>query len=270
MVEIMQRTIQSKDDELENKNRLINSLTKESLTSSMAKTSCAPILDSNSAVDLDTLDIEPLPMLDHELGDVDLDEILNVSGCSNILQTDFPNFDEDNDEPCKNEEEKDENLVTTEDHDQSIIKVLVEQNKNFASLKKHLEPAAEIVDKDVKTKRKFEEEAEPTKKKQKVESRSLHCPDCDKQFPLGGSWKLKKHMLTQHKEDEIKQTFPCNHCSKKFSSKAVMLSHSKRHKMESPFECSSCSYPCKDMVELVNHTKKNHPTTVESRQILFK
>ena len=78
-------------------------------------------------------------------------------------------------------------------------------------------------------------------KKRKLEfSSSVECPHCDHQFPLGGQWKLRKHILQEHKDQFEKEAFRCEPCDKTFPSKSVFTSHHEMHTGKHPWRCNLC------------------------------
>ena len=69
---------------------------------------------------------------------------------------------------------------------------------------------------------------------------SMECPHCDKQFPLGGQWKLRRHILHAHKEQTGNEAFRCDICDKTFPSKPVLVSHNEMHRIGSSWDCHIC------------------------------
>ena len=96
-MEILQRTVQAKNEELENKNAMLNKLMERGLTCSSdpsdpvekgSKLSCFK--------DIDDFDIDTL--LKANIGDLDnFESILDISGSGNILPTDLPDVACDSD-----------------------------------------------------------------------------------------------------------------------------------------------------------------------------
>ena len=134
--------------------------------------------------------------------------------------------------------------------DPTVIKRLVDQKRNFAKLQRKVSPLKVILDKErsplIKRAKLSLMANSPNSKKIKMDNSSLFCPHCDKQFPLGGSWKLKKHIRNQHKieadsNDSRKPGAKCNDCDKEFSSLAVLNSHLEQHKTSLPWTCKLCS-----------------------------
>ena len=83
-------------------------------------------------------------------------------------------------------------------------------------------------------------EASLAKKRRIDFTSSLDCPHCDKQFPLGGQWKVKKHILNEHEDLTKKAAIVCEICNKTFSSQSVFLSHSEMHRVGDPWNCNLC------------------------------
>ena len=69
---------------------------------------------------------------------------------------------------------------------------------------------------------------------------SVGCPHCDQQFPLGGQWKLKKHILLEHKDQMERQALRCEICEKTFPSQSVFVSHREMHRVGTPWNCNLC------------------------------
>ena len=90
-------------------------------------------------------------------------------------------------------------------------------------------------------------EASPVKKRRIDFTSSLECPHCDKQFPLGGQWKVRKHILQQHEDQTKKQAIVCEICNKTFHSQSVFLSHSEMHRVGDPWSCNLCKRRFKEL-----------------------
>ena len=165
--------------------------------------------------------------------------------------------------------------------DQNIIERLVDQKKNIAVIQKKVSPIKIVVEKSnyQLLKRKTKSPAvSPTQKKQKLDfNSSLSCPHCNKQFPLGGNWKLKKHISLEHNKSggkkppvsnnttsttlttlKNKRKFVCNVCDKDFSFQSVLTAHGELHRTVTPWSCTFCNEEFDDMTELVNHAQINH------------
>jgi len=95
---------------------------------------------------------------------------------------------------------------------------------------------------------------------------SFRCPYCGKQFPRGGEWKLKKHIASEHEEQERggnkKKQFTCHKCSADFSSNSVLISHMERHRRspwkKNPWKCGACREKFSEMKQLAKHVKQYH------------
>lgn len=252
--------MQSRDEEIDRKDSVINNLIKDSL-SAVANNIHLDKVENDITEDLN---IDGL--FDEDLGGVGFDDILNISGCSNILATDltvdniFDTLEEKSElldegsTASNNNDDEVDKIPSTKDP--SIIERLVEQSKNLATVMVTGSPKRTIVDKLEVSKRKREtDNSHSPSKKRKTEPRSLQCPHCDKQFPLGGSWKLKKHINRQH-SDEAK--FSCNQCKETFNKESVFLSHKERHDNPVPWRCKVCKRSYNQMLDLVQHAKRRH------------
>ena len=67
------------------------------------------------------------------------------------------------------------------------------------------------------------------------DTKTLVCEFCDKQFPLGGRWKLLKHVSSEH-------NFICEYCDKQFICQSVLTAHTQWHLRTNPWNCSLCGF----------------------------
>ena len=165
----------------------------------------------------------------------------------------------------------------------TIIERLVDQKKNIAVIQKKVSPIKIVVEKSnyqlLKSKDKSPITSTiPPQKKQKLDvNSSLSCPHCNKQFPLGGSWKLKKHISVEHdKREDVrkaspspttisktstsnrKKKFSCYVCDKEFSYQCILTAHIEWHRTVTPWSCTFCHKMFDDMTDLVKHAQINH------------
>lgn len=95
---------------------------------------------------------------------------------------------------------------------------------------------------------------------------SFRCPYCGKQFPRGGEWKMRKHIASEHGDQEKglnrKKQFTCHKCSAEFSSNSVLMSHMERHRRspwkKDPWKCGACREKFTEMKQLAKHVKQYH------------
>jgi len=85
----------------------------------------------------------------------------------------------------------------------------------------------------------------------------LSCPHCSKQFPLGGQWKLTRHISTAHNVPDIS----CQYCDKKFTCQSVLIAHNEWHKLTSPWQCGECGYRLGNLSQFLKHVKSVHRVT---------
>jgi len=312
-VDVLQKTVQFKNEEIDSKNSLINKLFEKGLQQFSTEQSfnvSVPNVqeDLNLTKDVvEDLDIDSL--LKANLGEVNFDEILDMSGfptdlpdvscsvfeeeasCTNKLTVptenensqQVPNRDDGNVELMSRKKTLHQEVPKdSKTKDPNIIERLVDQKKNVAFIQKKVSPIKIVVEKSnyqlLKRKTKSPP-VSPAQKKQKLDfNSSLACPHCNKQFPLGGNWKLKKHISQEHnksKSVEVKNVPPpvtsnttktpnrkrkytCNVCDKDFSFQSVLTAHGETHKTVTPWSCTFCHKEFDDMTELVNHAQINH------------
>ena len=83
-IEILQRTVQSKNNEIDNKNNLLNKL----LEGFKFNPLCPDPRDTALSEHVEDLDIDSL--LQANLGEVNFNNILDLSGTRNLFQTELP------------------------------------------------------------------------------------------------------------------------------------------------------------------------------------
>ena len=88
------------------------------------------------------------------------------------------------------------------------------------------------------------------------------CPHCAREFPLGGAWKLKKHILSNHKDLDPEHS--CSICQQRFGLRSVLEAHTERHRRRFPWSCEICAETFDQLTVFVTHVKSRHEiNTVE-------
>ena len=156
--------------------------------------------------------------------------------------------------------------------DPNIIERLVSQSRNLASVQKKVSPLKIVLERE---NYKLHQRPRPRSpggvddqetfcKKRKIEEvkSSLHCPHCALQFPLGGNWKLKKHIMNKHEvmseHIEPRKTVTCDICGEDCGFEAVLKAHKKHHQDLYPWKCRKCGSTFENVKELVQHVKSYH------------
>ena len=162
--------------------------------------------------------------------------------------------------------------------EKTIVQILAGQNKKALSLpsKNKVSPLKFIKENDQYklSKRKRDSDVGPAEaevKKRRLDDggrgsrvgrNSQKCPHCAREFPLGGAWKLKKHILSNHKD--VDQDHSCSICQKGFSLKSVLESHMEMHRKSFPWNCEFCGERFEQLTVFVTHIKSRHEiNTVE-------
>lgn len=284
-LEVLQRIVDAKNEEIDKKNSLLNKLLEKGFNQ--------PCLDPPREItfrdngNVEDLDIESLLRANLDGGEVNFD-ILDLSQTGNIFQSedgdDFyeapldlvtPSTSKDKAQPqplplyqstLKTLPNRDDGITnTTEDinnwfskikEDPTVIQRLVDQHcdqKKVTPLK-----LSSVLKRVRGSEEKIESVASPAKKRRIDFSSSLKCPHCDKQFPLGGQWKVRKHILQEHEKQTKKQAIVCEMCNKTFHSQSVYLSHSEMHRVGNPWNCNLCKRQFGELPLLVDHAKMEH------------
>ena len=150
--------------------------------------------------------------------------------------------------------------------EKSIVQILAEQNKEAAVKEKKMKvsPLKLVKENDryKLSKRKCSSEpvTEAQGRKKKVGGGTYRaqsrCPHCGKQFPLGGVWKLKKHILKEHQEVENEKS--CSICLKKLSLSCSLAAHMEMHKELFPWVCRPCGGKFENLTQFVIHVRSRH------------
>jgi len=83
----------------------------------------------------------------------------------------------------------------------------------------------------------------------------LSCPHCGKQFPLGGQWKLTRHLSSAHSNTMV---YSCQDCDKQFPCQSILTAHTKWHKLTNPWQCGDCGYRLGNLSQFIKHAKSAH------------
>ena len=158
------------------------------------------------------------------------------------LKTALPNRDDSN----TNSTEDNQNWFSKLKEDPTVIQRLVDQHaaddQHCDHDKKKVTPLklSSVIKRARVDEEKIVSEASLAKKRRIDFTSSLDCPHCDKQFPLGGQWKVRKHIHNEHKDLTKKAAIVCEICNETFSSQSVFLSHSEMHRVGDPWNCNLC------------------------------
>ena len=83
----------------------------------------------------------------------------------------------------------------------------------------------------------------------------LSCSHCNKKFPLGGQWKLTRHISSVHGSI---MTYSCQYCDKQFPQKSILTAHTKWHEETNPLQCEECGYRLGSLAQFVKHVRSVH------------
>ena len=153
--------------------------------------------------------------------------------------------------------------------EKTIVQILADQSKEASvTVKNKVSPLKFIKENDQYklSKRKRHSDVSPPEaeaKKRRLNdegkkvNRSLQkCPHCAKEFPLGGAWKLKKHILSNHKD--IDQELSCSICQQRFDLRSVLEAHMERHRKCFPWNCVLCGDGFDQLTSFVTHGTSRH------------
>ena len=144
--------------------------------------------------------------------------------------------------------------TTTPGEEKTIVQILADQNKDASikNIKKKVSPLKFIKENDQYklSKRKRPSDVGPPEaevKKRRLNeggvtvtvNRNLQkCPHCPREFPLGGAWKLKKHIISNHKD--LDQEHSCSICQQRFGLRSFLEAHMEKHRKGFPWTCGLC------------------------------
>ena len=99
----------------------------------------------------------------------------------------------------------------------------------------------------------------PSSKKPKILGKAipsapqcLSCSHCNKKFPLGGQWKLTRHISSAHGNI---MSYSCSYCDKQFPQQSILTAHSKWHEVTNPWQCG---YRLGSLAQFVKHLRSVH------------
>ena len=161
--------------------------------------------------------------------------------------------------------------TTTPGEEKTIVQILADQNKEASAsltVKTKVSPLKFIKENDQYklSKRKRHSDVSPPEtevKKRRLNEAGglpcrniLKCPHCAREFPLGGAWKLKKHILSDHKD--LDQEHSCSICQQRFGLRSVLEAHTERHRRRFPWSCEICAETFDQLTVFVTHVKSRH------------
>jgi len=266
-LDITLRKVQVMSNELDDKNKLINHLMEDGKTCASEEMK----KDETSTI-VETLDIDSL--LQANLGSADLNKIMEITESSPMLSKDIADiyFPGAEGESVSERELQTFGETTAEAEltvaptiaqkesscsEQSVVKQLADQRGKVPPIKiikgknqYRLEKKATKIDE------KPRDEVVTTFRKDNsaVKSSCLTCPQCGKQFPLGGQWKLRKHLQMVH---EVGGHF-CHVCDKEFDHQSLLLAHSNWHRRQEPWMCKHCKQVFGGLELFVDHVRFDH------------
>jgi len=279
-LEVCQRSLNTKNDEIEQKNRTINKLMEKKIG---CEPTLSPFLNSNDIRFEDELDFDNL--LKANLGD-SFGDILNMSSTFDVanlenmeslaidqhvtlspkslgMATNTSYYHEENVQKSNKNDSKNatSSSMVSGGNNKAIVERILEQkvcNVSSSGLKVSPLKLQLTGDKYKLVGRNTPKNVEDEFKSKTEESRrstpqSLKCEFCQKSFPMGGKWKLRRHMQKEHS----KEISVCNYCDKEFTSESVLKAHLQRHKAGDPFNCNVCSYKG-NLETIIKHIKCVH------------
>jgi len=299
-LDICKRTVKEKCSEVEAKNKLINKLIED-------KTKIESINDGLE----DNIDIDNL--LHANLGEVDLSDILNLTGSAfpdDLDSLDVSNFMSNQaklslsptslamatntsyviEQEVQNQFPNREGSTEVQEDTvkvKGVVGRMVDQKKSYLSSQEYISEAKDVPKvSPIKIKimkgdhpcpyqlasRNKQQVTVPLTsdtstpcKKLKLSSMSakdaspvphcLSCPHCGKQFPLGGQWKLTRHLSSAHSNTMV---YSCQDCDKQFPCQSILTAHTKWHKLTNPWQCGDCGYRLGNLSQFIKHAKSAH------------
>ena len=293
-LEICKKTISEKNNEIDGKNKLLNKLMEE-------KTRIDSVIEED-------IDIDNLLHANLGEGDVELDDILNMS--SSAFPEDLGSLDINSmmqeQSLCLSPGSLDlatntayvvdevpmqfpnrEGSTERNDEDGSVktlVGRMVEQKKSFdpSDKQKKVSPLKirrgrnEFKVVDSKRKRSgssdddfLEKKPKPHGKVLPVAPQCLSCSYCSKKCPMGGQWALERHVAATHGEYMNDETY-CQYCDKKFTYESCLAAHTRWHEVTYPWQCGNCDYKIDILEKFVKHVRSVHAITSvdDSRKLL--
>jgi len=285
-LEVCKKTVKEKNNEIEHKNKLINKLMEDKtriestedlmeddididnlLHANLGEVDLSDILNLNDSAFPDNLEnLDITNMMSEQslsLSPASLGMATNTSYFVQEEPFQLPNREGSTEEEQSVEvkgpvgrmvEQKNSFLSASQEKSQlkvSPIKIIRGENQyKLASRKRHDgQEALNCVD-------------TPSSKKQKISGKAipsapqcLSCSHCDKKFPLGGQWKLTRHISSVHGNI---MSYSCQYCDKQFPHQSILLAHTKWHEVTNPWQCEECGYRLGSLAQFVKHVRSVH------------
>jgi len=282
-LEICKKTLNEKTNEIEGKNKLINKLMEDKMR-----------IDASNDVIEENIDIDNLLNANLGEGDVDLDDILNMS--TSAFPEDLGGLDINSmmqeqslclspgsldlatntayvvDEMPVQFPNREGSMESDEDGTvKTLVGRMVEQKKtsNTFDNQKKVSPLKiirggnqfKVVDKKRSRGESFndvpEKKPKPSGKVLPDAPQCLACSSCSKKFPLGGQWALERHVAAAHGEDSRDKNC-CQYCDKKFIYESCLAAHIRWHVATNPWQCGNCDYKIDGLEKFVKHVRGVH------------
>merc|ERR1712059_223331 len=234
-----QKTIKDKSLEVEAKNKMINKLIEDNTKHDFPG-------DAIEDIDIDNL-------LHANLGDESLTNILSgTGGLEDLVDMSFTNLEtEEVSLPASSLDNLAVNssfIVDKPGSKRAVVDLMVSQKRGGGSPEKKKVSPITIA----KTSRSG---GEYQVKGRRNSPKCLFCPKCGLQFPLGGQWKLDRHLATAH------TTVDCSQCDKKMLYQSSLTAHMERHRSVNPWQCNRCDGTFQNISTFVKHVKRVHHVT---------
>jgi len=86
-------------------------------------------------------------------------------------------------------------------------------------------------------------------------SQFISCPFCNIIFSRKSQWMLLRHMSDSHKNNVA---YPCEYCHKQFTCMSSLTAHKMRHESTDIFQCASCGLKSGDIENFAKHVEYIH------------
>jgi len=285
-LEICKKTLNEKTNEIEDKNKLLNKLMEDKTR-----------MDVGNDVIEEDIDIDNLLSANLGGGDMDLDDILNMSNSAfpeNLGNLDINSMMQEQslclspgsldlatntayvlDEVPTQFPNREGSMERDEDGTvKTLVGRMVEQKRtsNHFDNQKKVSPLKlirggnqfKVVDKKRSRGGSFnddvpEKKPKPPGKVLPGAPQCLACSHCSKKFPLGGQWALERHVAAAHGEGEDSNDKNCCHyCDKKFIYESCLAAHIRWHVASNPWQCGSCDYKIDTLEKFLKHVRGVH------------
>jgi len=285
-LEICKKTLNEKTNEIEGKNKLLNKLMEDKTR-----------MDTKNDVIEEEIDIVNLLNANLGDGDVDLDDILNMS--NSAFPEDLGNLDITSmmqeqslclspgsldlatntayvvDEMPVQFPNREGSVESDEDGTvKTLVGRMVDQKKTYYPIdnQKKVSPLKiirggnqfKVVDRKKSRRGSFNDDIPEKRPKSSgkvlpVAPQCLVCSHCSKKFPLGGQWALERHVAAAHGEGEDSNDQNCCHyCDKKFIYESCLAAHKRWHEATNPWQCGKCDYKIDGLEKFVKHVMGVH------------